>query len=96
MVLVLLSGEFAHCVPSSPSLGALQLQQRVGLLTEESEVKAHWDGYFERLYQADSPAVELDVRGITIPIAGSDLDFADDAVIFAETGYPCGGLRGAE
>ena len=26
----------------------------------------------------------------------SDLDFADDAVIFEETGYPFGGLRGAE
>ena len=36
------------------------------LLTEESEVKAHWAGYFERLYQADPPAVELDVRGVTI------------------------------
>ena len=40
-----------------------------GLLTEESEVKAHWVGYLERLYQADPPAVELDVRGVTIPIA---------------------------
>ena len=39
------------------------------LLTEESEVKARWAGYFERLYQADPPAVELDVRGVTIPIA---------------------------
>ena len=29
------------------------------LLTEESEVKACWAGYFERLYQADPPAVEL-------------------------------------
>ena len=26
----------------------------------------------------------------------SDLDFADDAVIFAKTGYPFGGPRGAE
>ena len=38
-----------------------------GLLTEESEVKACWVGYFERLYQSDPPAVELDVRGVTIP-----------------------------
>ena len=37
------------------------------LLTEESEVKARWAGYFERLYQADPPAVKLDVRGVTIP-----------------------------
>ena len=35
------------------------------LLTEESEVKACWAGYFERLYQADAPAVELDVMGVT-------------------------------
>ena len=40
-----------------------------GLLTEESKVKARWAGYFERLYQADPPAVELDVRCVTIPIA---------------------------
>ena len=33
-----------------------------GLLTEESEVKARWAGYFERLCQADTPAVELDAR----------------------------------
>ena len=39
-----------------------------GLLTEESEVKARWAGYFELLYQADPPAVELDVRGVTIHI----------------------------
>ena len=32
-------------------------------------MKAHWAGYFERLYQADPPAVELDVRGVTAPIA---------------------------
>jgi len=39
------------------------------LLTEESEVKPSWAGYFEQLYQADPPAVELDIRGVTIPIA---------------------------
>ena len=38
-------------------------------MTGESEVKARWAGYFERLYQADPPAVELDVRGVTIHIA---------------------------
>ena len=32
-------------------------------------MKARWAGYFERLYQADPPAVELDVRGVNIPIA---------------------------
>ena len=38
-------------------------------MTEESEVKARWAGYFERLYHADSSAVALDVRGVTIPVA---------------------------
>ena len=37
-------------------------------MTEESEVKAPWAGYFERLYQADPPAVALDSRGVTSPI----------------------------
>ena len=36
-------------------------------MIEESEVKAGWDGYFERLYHADPPAVELDVRGVYYP-----------------------------
>ena len=33
------------------------------------KVKVCWVCYFERLYQADPPAVELDVRGVTIPVA---------------------------
>ena len=33
-----------------------------GLLTDDSEVKARWASYFEWLYHADPPAVELDVR----------------------------------
>ena len=38
-------------------------------MAEDSEVKARWGGYFEQLYQADPPAVELDVRDVTILIA---------------------------
>ena len=38
-------------------------------MTEESEVKARWASDFERLYQADPLATELDFRGVTIPIA---------------------------
>ena len=38
-------------------------------MTEESEVKARWAGYFERLYQADPLAVELDVRGVSFSTA---------------------------
>ena len=40
-----------------------------GLLTEESEGKARLASYFERLYQADPPDVELDDKGVIIPIA---------------------------
>ena len=32
-------------------------------------MKACWAGYFERLHQADRAAVEMDVKGVTIPIA---------------------------
>ena len=38
-------------------------------MTVESDLKARWTSYFEWLYQADPRAVELDVRGVTIPIA---------------------------
>ena len=38
------------------------------LLTEESKMKARCTDYFERLYQADSPAVKLDVSGVTISV----------------------------
>ena len=46
-----------------------------GRLTEESEVKARWAGYFERLYQVDPPAVDLDVKGVTIPIADPPINW---------------------
>ena len=35
------------------------------LLTEDSEVKARWAGYFEQLDHADPQAVELDARDVT-------------------------------
>ena len=54
-----------------------------GFLTEESEVKSRCAGYFERLYQADAPAVELDVRGVTIPIADTQINC--DLLSFVET-----------
>ena len=53
------------------------------LLTEESEVKARWAGYFERLYQADPPAVKLDVRGVTILIADPPINYGPPS--FVET-----------
>ena len=54
-----------------------------GLLTGEFEVKARWAGYFERMYQADPPAVDLDVRGVTIPITDPPIDC--DPPSFVET-----------
>jgi len=57
--------------------------ESVRLLTEESEVKGRWAGYFERLYQADRPVVELDVRGVTIPIADPPINC--DPLSFVET-----------
>ena len=47
-----------------------------GLLTEASEVKACWAGYF-------LAAVELDVRGVTIPIADPPINC--DPPLFVET-----------
>ena len=55
----------SKAVPPCIAVGA----EGGGLLTEESEVKARLAGYFEQLYQVDPPTVELDVRGVTIPIA---------------------------
>ena len=52
-------------------------------MREESEVKARWAGYFEWLYLADPPAVELDVRGIIIPIADPPINCAPPS--FVET-----------
>ena len=52
-------------------------------MAEESEVKARWAGYFERLYQADPPAVELDVRGVAIPFADPPINFGPPS--FVET-----------
>ena len=54
-----------------------------GLLTEESEVKACWASYFEWLYQADSPAVELHVIGVPIPVADPPINC--DLPLFVET-----------
>ena len=53
------------------------------LLTEEFEVKACWASYFESLYQADTPAVKFDVRGVTVLIAVSP--FNCDPPSFVET-----------
>ena len=46
-------------------------------------MKAHWAGSFEWLYPADPSAVELDVRGGTIPIADPPINC--DPPSFVET-----------
>ena len=51
-------------------------------MTEVSKVKDRWTGYFEWLYQADTPAVELDVKVVTIPI--SDPPINCDSPSFVE------------
>ena len=50
-------------------------------MTEESEVKARWSGYFERLYKADPPAVELEVRGVTIPVADPPINCGPPSLV---------------
>ena len=56
-----------------------------GILTEELKVKAHWAGYFEWLYQADPPAVELDVRGVTIPVADPPINCGPPSLVETQT-----------
>ena len=46
-------------------------------------MKARWAGYFERLYQDDPPPVELDVWGVTIPVAGPPINHGPPS--FVET-----------
>ena len=52
-------------------------------MTEESEVKARWAGYFEWLYQADPLADELAVRGVTITVADPPINCGSPS--FVET-----------
>ena len=54
-------------------------------MTEESEVKARWAGYFEWLYQADPPAVELDVRGVIVPIADPPINCGPPSFVETQT-----------
>ena len=51
------------------------------LLTEESEMKARWAGYLERLYQADPPAVELDIRSVTITVADPPINCGPPSLV---------------
>ena len=46
-------------------------------------MKACWAGYFEQLYQADPPAVELDISGVNIPVADPPINCSPP--LFVET-----------
>ena len=46
-------------------------------------MKARWAGYFDRLFQADPPAVELEVSGVTITVADPPINCG--APSFVET-----------
>ena len=60
-------------------------------MTQESKVKPRRAGYFERLYQPDPSAVELDVRGVTIPLADPPINC--DPPSFVETQAAVNWLR---
>ena len=57
-------------------------------MTEESEIKARWPSYFEWMHQADPPAVELDVRGVTIPIADPPINYGPPSFVETDCGEP--------
>ena len=82
MILIQLSGELCSSkpIPCGTAVGA----EGGGLLTEESEVKARWAGYFKWLYQGDPPAVELDVRGVINHIADPPINCDPPSLV--ETG----------
>ena len=61
-------------------------------MTEQSEVKARCASYFEWLYQADPPAVVVDVRGVTIPIADAPIN--PELPSFVETQDTVNHLKG--
>ena len=67
MILALLALHSSKPIPRCRAIRA----DGGGLLTEESEMKACSAGYFEWLYHADPPAVDLDVRGVYNLIADS-------------------------
>ena len=50
-------------------------------MTEKPKVKTRWAGYFERLYQADAPAVKFDVRGVTIPFADPPINCGPPSLV---------------
>ena len=55
-------------------------------MKEESEVKARWAGYFEWLHQADPPAVELDIRGVTITVADPPINCGPPSFVKTQAG----------
>ena len=60
-----------------------------GLLTEESEMKARWAGYFERLYQTDPPAVDFYLRDVTIPVADPPINCDPHSFVETQAAVNC-------
>ena len=56
-------------------------------MTEKSKVKAHWAGYFEQLDQAGPPAVELDIKGVTIPVADPPINRVPPPLVETQADY---------
>ena len=44
-------------------------------------MKARWASYFERPYQADPPTVELDVQGVSIPVADPPINSGPPSLV---------------
>ena len=58
-------------------------------------MKSRWAGYFERLHQADHRAVEVDARGVNIPIADPSIN-CESPPLFVETQAVVNQLKGGE
>ena len=82
MIFILLTSEFCALDSSNPVPRCTAVRVESGrLLTEESELKARWAGYFEPMYQADLPAVKLDVRCATNPIADPPINCGPPSLV---------------
>ena len=57
-------------------------------------MKACWAGYFEQLYQADPPAVKLDVKSVKIPVADPPINCGPPS--FVETQAAVNQLKGGK
>ena len=79
---------------SKSALGVSSVRSAGGeLLTEESEVRACWASYFERLYRADPPAARLSIAD---PPLVADPPIACDPPTLLETRAAVNSLKGGK